>query len=288
MRRTKNGFEGPGGRKLTPGEEGRVRRLGIPPNWTDVWVSLDPSAHLQVTGRDQKGRVQYIYHPLWVLMSQDEKYGRMARFQEKLPMLRKALREEGGVIELMFRILLRTHIRVGNDFYAKDNGTYGLCSLLYEHVSVRGSTVTFDFIGKKGVPQKITVGDPKMASGLREVLCGLRKGQKIFNKDPEDLNEFLQTHMGREFTCKDFRTYASNIHFLRNLCQRKTIPETIADRKKVLKEVYEETAEKLGHTSEISKKSYVMPVVSDCYLRDPHLFRGKDPERLLRSLVRRL
>lgn len=261
----------------------RRKRLGIPPNWKDVWVSPDPCSHLQATGKDQKGRLQYIYHPMWVLMTQDEKYQRMARFQRQLPKLRRALQQEGGVIEIMFRILSKTHIRVGNESYAKENGTYGLCTLQGEHIRLRGSEVTFEFVGKKGVPQSVRIRDSKIANWLRNsTLC---KGVRIFTKSPEDLNEFLQTHMGKEFTCKDFRTYASNIHFLRDLCVR-VAPETVTERKRVLKEVYMGTAEKLGHTKEISKKSYVMPVISEYYLRDPLFFRDKDPERLLRLLVR--
>lgn len=261
----------------------RKKRLGIPPNWTDVWVSPDPCAHLQATGKDQRGRVQYIYHPMWVLLSQDEKYKRMARFQKLLPKLTKALREEGGILDLMFRILRKTHIRVGNEAYAKENGTYGLCTLLSEHIRIRGSQVTFQFIGKKGVPQLVRISDKKVATQLAPLLGA--RGVRVFNKTPEDLNEFLQRHMGKEFTCKDFRTYASNILFLKNLVTRKP-PDTLTERKKVLKEVYMDTAARLGHTKEISKKSYVMPVVSDRYLRDPLFFFGRDPERLLRLLVR--
>lgn len=264
-------------------EDPRIKKLCIPPNWTDIWISPDPCSHLQVTGKDQKGRIQYIYHPMWVLMSQDEKYKRMARFQKNLPLLRKALAEEGGTIQLMFRILLRTHIRVGNESYAKDNGTYGLCSLLGKHVTMRGSVITLSFIGKKGVPQKITFRDPKIAQDLRKHIG--TKEERLFKYNPEDLNDFLQKHMGKEFTCKDFRTYASNIHFLKNLTKHLP-PQTVTERKKVLKDVYIETAEKLGHTKEISKKSYVMPIVEEKYLLDPHFFFRKDPERLLRLLVR--
>ena len=264
--------------------DNRRKRLGIPPNWKDVWVSPDPCSHLQATGKDQKGRLQYIYHPMWVLMAQDEKYQRMARFQKQLPKLQRALREEGGIIEIMFRILSKTHIRIGNESYAKDNGTYGLCTLQWQHIRLRGSEVTLEFVGKKGIPHLVRIRDTKIANWLRAHMGP--RGTRIFPKTSEDLNEFLQRHMGREFICKDFRTYASNIHFLRDLCAVKNIPQTLAERKKVLKEVYIETAEKLGHTKEISKKSYVMPVISEYYLRDPLFFRGKDPERLLWLLVR--
>lgn len=260
----------------------RLRRLGIPPNWSDVRISESPVAHLQATGRDAKGRIQYVYHPMWVLLAQDSKYQRMVRFQKRIGNLWDALRTDGtDELRLMFRILWKTHMRVGNESYAKDNGTYGLCTLEWPHVSVSGDSVTFEFVGKKGIPQRIRVRDRDLAKGLSAL--GGRTG-RIFSKGPEDLNAFLQKHVGEEFTCKDFRTYASNILFLRNLSRRQP-PDTVTERKRVLKEVYEDTAKKLGHTKEISKKSYVMPVVSERYLEDPHFFFRKDPARLLGLLV---
>src|SRR4051794_24649074 len=40
----------------------RIESLAIPPAWTEVWICKLPDGHLQATGRDARGREQYIYH----------------------------------------------------------------------------------------------------------------------------------------------------------------------------------------------------------------------------------
>lgn len=264
----------------------RIRRLCIPPQWENVMISNSDTDYLQVTGIDFKRRLQYIYHPMWNQITKDDKYRRMGLFAKKMDEFNSRLRDDPSIISTMFRILQKSHIRVGNESYAKENGTYGLCTLEKNHVFVVGDKVRFQFTGKKGIEHDITFKDSRCANTIRELLK--TPGSRLFKTDTknitsQDLNEYLQETMGPEFTCKDFRTYASNLLFLKSLVK---VPpsDKITDRKKTLRNIFNETAEKLGHTNTISKKSYVMPIISENYLTSPELFYEKEPKKLLLKL----
>jgi DNA topoisomerase-1 len=271
----------------------RIRQLAIPPQWEDVMISTSDTDYLQATGVDSKRRLQYIYHPMWNQITKDDKYKRMGHFAQKMDEFNNRLREDQSLISTMFRIIQKTHIRIGNDSYAKENGTYGLCTLEKKHVTVAGDNIRLRFIGKKGIEHDISFRDARCANTIRHLLK--LPGPRLFkirstsvdalrNISSQDLNEYLQATMGPEFTCKDFRTYASNLLFLQALVK---IPpsEKITERRKTLRDIFNKTAEKLGHTNTISKKSYVMPVISENYLTTPEMFYGKDPKKLLLNLA---
>ena len=266
----------------------RIKRLAIPPQWEDVLISTSDTDYLQATGVDNKGRLQYIYHPMWNHITKDDKYKRMGHFAQKMDEFNKRLRDDPSLISTMFRIIQMSHIRIGNESYAKENGTYGLCTLEKKHVTVNGDNVRLRFTGKKGIHHDISFRDARCASAIKQLLT--LPGNRLFkssvkNISSQDLNEYLQATMGPEFTCKDFRTYASNLLFLQALVK---IPpsEKITERRKTLRDIFNQTAEMLGHTNAISKKSYVMPVISESYLTTPELFYAKDPKKLLLKLTK--
>ncbi len=266
----------------------RIKRLCIPPQWKNVTISSSETEHLQAVGVDNKGRVQYIYHPMWTHLAKDGKYKRMGLFAEKMGEFNRRLREDTSLLSTMFRIIQKSYIRIGNECYAKENGTHGLCTLEKKHVTVNGDKVCFSFIGKKGIQHNLSFTDSRCANVIKHLLK-LPGGPRLFKTDTlrlvtsQDLNGYLQATMGKEFTCKDFRTYASNLLFLDSLVK---IPpsEKITERRKTLRDIFIKTAEKLGHTNTISKKSYVMPVISERYLTNPDFFYHKNPRELLLEL----
>lgn len=276
--------------KCNPREIERIKKLGIPPNWKNVSISNSELSHLQATGVDDKGRTQYIYHPMWVLLTSSEKYSRMGLFSKKIELFEAKIKSDlnqeddpkSKEIAIMFRILQKTYIRVGNDCYAKDNGTYGLTSLEKRHILFKSNgAIELDFIGKKGVHQLTSFKDPHCLNYLKLVLSKLGPNDNVFNISPVVLNTYLQNTMGGDFTCKDFRTYGSNILFL-TLLGKLDIPSTIKQIKDNLKLTYDRVATKLGHTRAISKKSYVMSVIPDQYLLNPTQFNKKTPKTLFK------
>jgi DNA topoisomerase-1 len=266
----------------------RIRRLHIPPRWTDVQITTDETSYLQVTGFDGK-KQQYIYHPLWITLSKMEKYKRLGLFAKKLPRLvahinstlhKPNLGSKEHLILLIFKILLLTHSRIGNDCYAEDNDTYGLTTLLKKHVRFAGDETFIAYVGKKDVKQHLSFNDRATTNILRK-LCGI-PGDRLFKTtDGEpiksiDVNNYLKTFTNEAFTCKDFRTYASNALFLKIL-RGKPLPASETDAKRTVSECYNEVAEYLGHTKTISKSSYVIPLIGEMYLENPALFRKNKP-----------
>ncbi len=145
----------------------RIKALGIPPAWTDVWISPLPHGHIQATGRDAKGRKQYRYHARWREVRDETKYGRLLAFGRALPALRRRVDEDLArhglprqkVLATVVRLLEETHIRVGNEEYARANDSFGLTTMRDEHVDVSGATVHFSFRGKSGKEHAIDVRD---------------------------------------------------------------------------------------------------------------------------------
>lgn len=270
----------------------RIKKLRIPPNWKDVCISNSPISHLQVLGKDSKERVQYIYHPMWVFLTSSDKYVRMGRFSKKIGLFEKkikndALRSEpSNIYAILFTILKHTHIRIGNECYAKDNNTYGLITLEKRHITLDNNKIRLKFTGKKGVKQDIVFKDPLCLNYFKRVLPRLKPNQRVFpNISGTQVNKYLQDTIGNEFTCKDFRTYASNIMFLKHLC---TLPEPTSNKDITnnLKNVYDLVAEKLGHTRAVSKNSYIMKLIPEQYSINPKQFVGKNPKSIFCSILK--
>src|SRR5919109_1059741 len=158
-------YIGPGGKVIHKAAElRRIRSLVIPPAWTEVWICADPRGHLQATGRDARGRKQYRYHPRWREVRDAVKYDRMLAFAEALPRVRERTDEDlqrpgiprEKVLAAIVRLLEETRIRVGNEEYLKENGSFGLTTLRNRHVDVIGSEVRFNFKGKSGKLHRLT------------------------------------------------------------------------------------------------------------------------------------
>ena len=271
----------PAGQRITdPDEIRRINALAVPPAYTDVWICADPRGHLQATGRDARGRKQYRYHPRWREVRDLDKYSRLRDFGLALPKLRKQLEallaapgfSRDKVMATVITLLDATLIRVGNTQYARDNRSYGLTTLRNRHVEINGSAILFQFRGKSGVEHQITVKDRRLARIIKR--CQEIPGQNLFQYLDEngerhsitssDVNAYLQTLTGADFTAKDYRTWAGSALALAVLRELQWQPESEAKRHVV--EMVKNVARQLGNTPAVCRKCYIHPAVLEGFV----------------------
>ena len=268
----------------TPGDDdktlGRIQKLGIPPAYQSVWICPLANGHLQATGLDARGRKQYRYHPQWRAVRDDAKYGRMIAFGEALPALRARVSADLArrgmprekVLAATLRLLEQTHIRVGNEAYARENNSFGLTTLHNDHVDVSGSTAHFHFRGKSGKDHAIDLHDKRLARIIRQ--CQELPGDELFEYldedgqprtvDSADVNAYLQEISGHDLTAKDFRTWAGTVLAARALTNcEDCLSETQA--KRAIAQAIKRVAAQLGNTPAVCRKCYVHPAVLDSY-----------------------
>jgi len=259
----------------------RIKGLVIPPAWTDVWICASPLGHLQATGRDARKRKQYRYHERWRQVRDAVKYDRMLAFAEALPKIRERTDRDlelsgmprEKVLATVVRLLEETRIRVGNEEYVKENGSFGLTTLRNRHVNVVGSEVRFKFKGKSGKHHDVHLQDRRLARIIKRFLDV--PGQELFqyiDEDGEhhavessDVNDYIGEITGDDFTAKDFRTWAGTLLAacaLRDLARF----ESASEAKRNVVAAIDEVARKLGHTRAICRRAYVHPVVIETYL----------------------
>jgi DNA topoisomerase-1 len=262
-----------------PAEVARLKKLAIPPAWTDVWISPSPLGHIQAVGRDARGRRQYRYHPDWRTVRDETKYGQLAAFGKVLPAIRRRvqrdLRRKGLPREKVFatvvELLERTMMRVGNEEYARTNQSFGLTTLRGRHVKLAGATLKFQFRGKSGKTHALTVVDRRLAKIVKA--CQDIPGQELFqfvdetgapvSVDSADINAYLREISGTELTAKVFRTWAGTV---RALAALRAVPADGAT-KAALVEVVKEVAQQLGNTPAVCRKSYIHPGLIESYER---------------------
>jgi DNA topoisomerase I len=289
----------------------RVRKLAIPPAYTDVWICADADGHIQATGRDARGRKQYRYHAQWRVARDTVKYDRLGAFADHLPKLRAQVRSDlqldglprRKVVATLVRLLQASLIRVGNEEYSRDNGSYGLATMRNRHVRVRGQTLKFDFRGKSGKFHSIELNDARLARIVRQ--CQDLPGQNLFQFraedgtvqriDSDDVNAYIREFAGGEFSAKDFRTWAGTLLTARALCAAQPA-ETQGERKQRIVAAIAEVSERLGNTASVCRKCYIHPAVLDAYtagqLSLPRTPRSQSithlsaQERSLRRLLR--
>jgi DNA topoisomerase-1 len=263
----------------------RVKSLVIPPAWTSVWICPDADGHIQATGRDARGRKQYRYHPRFREVREETKYERMMQFAEALPAIRAKVDEDltltglsrTKVLATVVRLLEITLIRVGNEEYARDNGSFGLTTMRTRHVDITGSTVKFHFRGKSGKEHAVKVQDRRLARVVQR--CNDLPGEVLFqyvdeegqrrSVESSDVNEYLRGVSGDEFTAKDFRTWAGTVLAAQALKDLATFDSQAAAKKNIVSAV-KSVSSRLGNTPSVCRKCYVHPQVFDAYL-DGHL-----------------
>jgi len=280
------------GKRVSKKSRLRIESLGIPPAWKDVVISSSPRDYIQAIGTDARGRKQYIYHPEWIKRSQEKKFDQMINFGERLPTLRKAVKthmHERGltrdrVVATVIWLLEHTFIRVGNKTYADQNQSYGLTTMREKHVRVRDNTVKFSFLGKSGVWHDLDVTNSTVAKNIKD--CLDLPGYQIFQYideddkkqavDSMDVNEYLQTHTGADFSAKDFRTWGGSVLAGESLYQKGN-GDTKNDIKNNISEVVTIVSTHLGNTKRVCRTYYIHPVIIKSYERKilvPHFERS--------------
>ncbi len=259
----------------------RIKSLGIPPAYTDVWICPLPNGHLQATGRDARGRKQYRYHPRWREVRDETKYGRMLAFGEALPRIREHIeqdmRRQGlpreKVLATVVRLLETTLIRVGNTEYARTNKSFGLTTMRDRHVEISDAKVRFHFRGKSGKEHTIDLKDRRLARIVKR--CRDLPGYELFQYldennhrqtiDSADVNDYLREITGQDFTAKDFRTWAGTVLAALALQEFEAFDSETQAKKNVVQAI-KSVSERLGNTPTICRKCYVHPAVIDAYL----------------------
>jgi DNA topoisomerase-1 len=259
----------------------RIERLAIPPAWTGVWICRLPNGHLQATGRDDRGRKQYLYHEQWRVISERAKFRRLADFARHLARLRKAIAHDlrikrltrARVLAGMVAVLDLTSIRVGNEEYVRENGSYGLATLRTRHVRLTNAHVELRFRGKGGQIREVTVTHKRLVQLFRELKA--LPGAHVFQyRDDEgriraataaDVNEYLRDTTGKSFTAKDFRTWKASALAAARLCAADQAT-TERQRKRIVKQVIAEVAETLGNTPTVCRKYYIHADLLDGFL----------------------
>ena len=259
----------------------RILALAIPPAWTDVWICPDPRGHIQATGRDARGRKQYRYHAKWREVRDGNKYDKMISFAQALPGIRKRVEQDlkspglprEKVLAAVVRLLETTLIRVGNDEYAKQNESFGLTTMRDKHVEVKGSCIEFEFKGKSGIKHEIDLEDLRLARIVKECqdLPGFELFQylddegKVCDVGSADVNEYLRSITGQDFTAKDFRTWAGTVLAAMALREFEAFNSKTQANKNIVAAV-ESVAKKLGNTKAVCRKCYIHPAILDGYL----------------------
>jgi len=261
----------------------RIKALVIPPAWTEVWICANPKGHLQVTGRDARGRKQSRYHPRWREVRDETKYERLLQFGTVLPAIREQVQQDLSlsgisrrrVLATVIYLMETTFIRVGNEEYARENRSYGLTTMRNHHVAINGSAITFKFRGKSGIRHSIDLHDRRLAKIIQR--CQDLPGGELFQYiDPEgepqtidsaDVNEYIREISHQDFTAKDFRTWAGTVLALVAL-QEFEIFESETQAKKNIVQAIKQVAMNLGNTPSVCRKCYVHPAVLECYLKE--------------------
>ena len=260
----------------------RIRALAIPPAWADVWICPLAHGHIQATGRDAKKRKQYRYHAQWRSVRDESKYERMLSFGSALPRIRAQVNEalslpglpREKVLATVVVLLQETMIRIGNEEYARSNKSFGLTTLRNRHVEVSGREIEFHFRGKSGVMHTIKLEDPKLARIVKRIRD--LPGQELFqyigedgerrSVDSSDVNDYLRTLTGEDYTAKDFRTWSGTLHAALELQALRDCASE-ADVKKNIVLAIASVAQRLGNTPAVCRKCYVHPAVLDSYLQ---------------------
>jgi DNA topoisomerase I len=259
----------------------RIRSLAIPPAWTAVWICPFDNGHIQATGRDNRGRKQYRYHPRWNEIRNESKYGKLLTFAQVLPFIRKRvdtdLRRRGlqreRVLAAVVRLMELTLFRIGNSEYAKANKSFGLTTLRDRHVEIGDNRIHLSFRGKRGIRYETDITDRRIARIIRD--CRDLPGYELFQYldddgnrhtvGSDDVNDYLREASGEEITAKDFRTWAgTNLAAL--ALQEVGWFDTESKRKHAVVRAIEQVASQLGNTPAICRRCYIHPEILEGYM----------------------
>ncbi|MGB3608463.1 DNA topoisomerase IB [Psychroserpens sp.] len=279
-----------------------IDSLVIPPAWSEVEISEDKKSDLLVTGRDDKNRKQYIYHPKYIEKQNAKKFDRIIDFADQLEHmrrvtgqhLRKRKLDRNKVMATMLRLLESAFFRPGSDTYAKQNSTYGLTTLRHKHLSIDGNEIIFKYNGKSNKEQEKHIVDKKLAKIVKEIddLPGyevfkyLDENDNIVDVKIDDLNAYIRDVMGEDFSAKDFRTWAGTMIAAMALDEIGVVSEE--DQKKLdknIKQAVVQVSEKLGNTPSVARSSYIDPRIIEEYVEGRTIkYFEKEITKLLKNI----
>ena len=274
----------PGGQPVLPGELDRIENLVIPPAWREVWICPWPNGHIQAVGFDAAGRRQYLYHPRWREKRDKEKYDHVLDFAAALPDARpivlarlagRGLTRE-RVLSAAVRLLDLGFFRVGGERYAEDNGTFGLATLLREHVSFSGGEIVFSYPAKGGYERVQAVADPQVVRVIQALRSRRADGDALFayyqqarwhDVHSQEINLYLKELTGLDVSAKDFRTWNATVLAAVGLAVSPIPRSSASSRKRAVARVVKEVSEYLGNTPAVCRASYIDPRVIERYQR---------------------
>lgn len=257
----------------------RIRSLVIPPAWKNVWICRIAQGHLQATGLDMRNRKQYRYHPLWNELRNKTKFYRLPELGKLLPTIRKQLDADLSlpglpkekVLAAVVSLMEKTGIRIGNEFYEKLYGSFGLTTFKDKHAEIKGNQLKFCFRGKKGVEHTVSLKSRKLAKIVQN--CRDIPGKELFQYIDEEgnrqsidsgmVNEYIRRLAGEDFTAKDLRTWCGTLAALTAITENGIVTE--GDSKKKVIAVLDKVSEQLGNTRTVCKKYYVHPSLLELY-----------------------
>ncbi|MCV7394255.1 DNA topoisomerase IB [Mycobacterium paraseoulense] len=306
-------YYGPDGELLSDAETvQRIKDLVIPPAWKNVWISPHPNGHIQAVGVDAAGRRQYLYHTAWQQERAEEKFDRVLELSTRLPQWRaviaKDLTRSGltrkRVLALALRLLDRGYFRAGGEQYAEEHESYGLATLLCEHVAVRRGAVEFDFPAKSGVRRTVEIEDPEVVRAVRALMRRPERTERLLvcrtasgwvDVRSDDLNARFKDLVGDEYTVKDLRTWHGTVLAATAFADADpAVSRRVAKRvESAVMNVMKEVAEELGNTPAVARGSYVDPRVVTGYEQGLTIAaatrraeRARDPDRAQEILDR--
>lgn len=302
-------YQDAGGERIEDEETlARIRELAIPPAWREVWICPDPLGHIQATGLDAADRKQYLYHERWQLKAAERKFESMREFAELLPRLRRAVKvdldSEGmpreRALACAVRLLDLGFFRIGGEEYAETNESYGVATVLREHVSIGGGEVVFDFPAKSGQRRVQSIRDPQIQRAI-EAMRRRRSGPDdllVFHEEgswrdvrSEDINAYLREKIGEGFSAKDFRTWHGTVLAAVELAGEGP-PKSRAAAERAIRAAVKRVAERLGNTPAVARSSYIDPKLLDRF-RDgatiplPRASDGKKVDAKRRARIER-
>jgi DNA topoisomerase I len=288
----------------------RIKKLTIPPAWTNVWICRSEKGHLQATGYDANGRKQYRYHSDWSKLRNETKFHHMYEFGKNLPLLRKKIANDISsktldskkAIAAALDLMDKTYIRIGNEEYEQKYGTYGITTLQDKHVTIKQNRLSISFCGKRGIKHSIVLNNRKLAKIIKQ--CRDIPGKSLFQYYTDDnnrnsidsamLNEYIQKATGPGYSGKDIRTWAGSVHAIKYLSQNDHADKE-KNKTKNTPNMIDYVSKQLGNSKNICKKYYIHPYLIDlCEHKQPlprpatGLANLTKYERTLMSVLKRI
>ncbi len=270
------------GERLAAEHVERCRLLMIPPAWEQVWICPAPNGHLQAVGTDDAGRRQYLYHQAWRRKRDELKHDRVLTVAGRLPAARRRVARDLGLegmpyeraLGTAFRLLDLGFFRIGGEAYAETNESYGLATILKEHVTVDGNQVIFDYVAKSGQERYVALADDLVRDAVLTLLrrrrggpelLAYRDGTRWHDISSAEINAYVKDKVRGEVSAKDFRTWHGTVIAAVTLAQANAAARTAAARKRAVSAAMKEVAGYLGNTPAVARKSYVDPRLIDLF-----------------------